>query len=115
MARALKQKMTITLKIFRGEQKPFKINHRRLKMKKWFSGKKWSLYWKNTVKSNFSRQVDIERITIGSFLAHRFGLRIFVRGVFLKRVRKMLAMTFLIFGIFMKFEVFGVRNYEIGV
>ena len=63
----------------------------------------------------FPRKVDKERITIGSFLAHRFGPRIFVRGVFLKRVRKMLATTFFIFGIFTKFEVFGVQNYEIGV
>ena len=63
----------------------------------------------------FPRKVDRERITIGSFLAHRFGLRIFVRGVFSKRVRKMLATTFFIFGIFTKFEGVGVRNYEIGV
>ena len=63
----------------------------------------------------FSRKVDRERITIGSLLAHRFGLRIFARGVFLKRVQKMLATTFSIFWIFMKFEVFGVHNYEIGV
>ena len=46
----------------------------------------------------FARKVDRERITIGSFLAHRFGLRIFARGVFSKRVRKMLATTFFIFG-----------------
>ena len=63
----------------------------------------------------FPRKVDRERITIGSFLAHRFGLRIFVRGVFLKRVRKMLATAFSIFGIFTKFDVFGVQNDEIGV
>ena len=30
----------------------------------------------------FPRTVDRERITIGSFLAHRFGLRIFARDVF---------------------------------
>ena len=63
----------------------------------------------------FPRKVDRERIIIGSLLAHRFGLRIFVRGIFSKRVRKMLATTFLIFGIFTKFEGMGVRNYEIGV
>ena len=48
----------------------------------------------------FPRKVDRERITIGSFLAHRFGLRILARGVFSKRVRKMLATTFSIFLIF---------------
>ena len=63
----------------------------------------------------FPRKVDRERITIGSFLAHRFGLRIFARGVFSKRVRKMLATTFFIFEIFTKFEGMGVQNYEIGV
>ena len=63
----------------------------------------------------FPQKVDRERITIGSFLAHRFGLRIFVRGVFLKRVRKMLATAFFICAIFMKFDVSGVQNYEIGV
>ena len=61
------------------------------------------------------RKVDRERITIGSFLAHRFGLRIFARDSFSKRVRKMLATTFFIFGIFTKIEGVGVRNYEIGV
>ena len=49
----------------------------------------------------FPRKVDRERITIGSFLAHRFGLRILTRGVFSKRVRNMLATTFFILGIFM--------------
>ena len=63
----------------------------------------------------FPRKVDRERITIGSFLAHRFGLRIFVRGVFSKRVRKMLATPFFIFGVFTKFDVLGVQNDEIGV
>ena len=64
------------------------------------------------------RKVDRERITIGSFLAHRFGPRIFARGVFFffsKIVRNMLATTFYIFGIFTKFDVFGVLSYEIGV
>ena len=46
----------------------------------------------------FPRKVDRERITIGSFLAHRFGLRIFAKDMFSKRVRKLLATTFLIFG-----------------
>ena len=55
----------------------------------------------------FPRKVDKERITIGSFLAHRFGLRIFARGLFLKIVREMLAAPFYIFWMFMKFEVFG--------
>ena len=63
----------------------------------------------------FSRKVDRERIAIGSFLAHRFGLKLFVRGVFLKRVRERLATTFFIFVFFMRFDVCGVRNYEIGV
>ena len=74
-------------------------------MKKWFSMKKWNIDWKNAVKSIFSRKVDRERITIGSFLAHRFGLRIFARGVFSKRVRKMLATTF-----FPKYEACGIRG-----
>ena len=53
-----------------------------------------------------SRKVDRERITIGSFLAHRFDLRIFARGVFSKRVRKMLATAFSILGDF--HEILGV-------
>ena len=79
-----------------------------------FHGKSGISIGKNAVKSNLSQTVDRERITIGSFLAHRFGLGIFVRGVFLKRVRNMLATPFFIFVFFMKFEVFGVQNYEIG-
>ena len=31
------------------------------------------------------RKVDKERITIGSFLAHRFGLRTCARGVFFEK------------------------------
>ena len=67
-------------------------------MKKWFSMGKWTLHWKMQSNRTFSRNVDRERITIGSFLAHRFGQRVFARGVFSKRVRKMLATTFLFFG-----------------
>ena len=37
--------------------------------------KKWNLYWGKTAKSLF-RNVDKERITIGSCLADWFGLRI---------------------------------------
>ena len=62
----------------------------------------------------FPRKVDRERITIGSFLAHRFGLRIFARGVFSKRVRKMLATTFFIFGIFTNFEGVGSGIMKLG-
>ena len=62
----------------------------------------------------FPRKVDRERITIGSFLAHRFGLRIFVRGDFSKRVRKLLATTFFILGILMKFDVSGSRIMNLG-
>ena len=42
----------------------------------------------NAVNSNFSRKVDKERITIISFLANGFGLRICMGGVFSERVRK---------------------------
>lgn len=79
-------------------------------MKTCFSMKKWNLYWKMQSNRTFSQKVDRERISIGSFLAHRFGLRIFMRGVFSKRVRKLLVTTFFIFGIFTKFDVFGVQN-----
>ena len=77
--------------------------------------KRWNIDWKNTVNSILPKKVYRERITIGSFLAHRFGLMIFMRGVFVKRVRKMSATTFSIFWIFTKFDAFGVRNDEIGV
>ena len=102
-------------KTLRGKQKPFKINPRRLKMK---SGFPWTSGISiENMQSNqtVSRKVDREGITIGSFLAHRFGLRIFARDVFSKRVRNMLATTCSFFGIFTKFEGVGVRNYEIGV
>ena len=36
-----------------GFEKPFKISSRLLKMEKCFFIKKWNLYWKNTIKSNF--------------------------------------------------------------
>ena len=74
---------------------------------------KWNLYWNSQSNRNVSRKVDKERITVGSFLANGFGLRIFMGGVFSKRVRTNL--TFLFLCVFVKFEVFGVRNYEIGV
>ena len=84
-------------------------------MKKWFSMKKRNLYRKIQSNQNVPQKADRERITIGSFLAHRFGLMIFMRGVFVKRVRKMSATTFSIFWIFTKFDAFGVQNDEIGV
>ena len=36
-----------------GFEKPFKISSRQVKMEKCFFMKKWNLYWKNTIKSNF--------------------------------------------------------------
>ena len=61
----------------------------------------------------FPRKVDKERIAIGAFFADGFGLRIFVVGVFLKRVRKLLGTT--CFCVLMKFRWFGIRNDEFGV
>ena len=57
------------------------------------------------------RKVDRERLTIGSFLAHRFGLRIFTRGAFSKIFRNMLAM---IFSVLLNLMFLGSRIMKLG-
>ena len=67
------------------------------------------------------RKVDRDRITIGSFLAHRFGLRIFARGVFFEKSSEnasndvfLFMFYFFIFGILTKNEAVGVRIMKLG-
>ena len=64
-----------------------------------------------------SRKVYRKRITIGSFLAHRLGLRIFARGVFFEKnsdFRKEFERRFLFFGFSRNFMCLGSIIMKLG-